>query len=314
MIKNSTTRLIGFSLIIPLCIEAKADDFLNDMMMKFSQSEIIFQRADSNAPFLPLANVQYKAYDDTKLKLDNHQEISIDQTTFAQSAILPILATPRDVVFVGEWINNSHISSNSPDFESFDVTQAGIPIGWLRQINPETQLGGFVAPLGYKSSKDNSNWSWQTLGGLFSRHEYNKEIWWAFGAYFDVGGIDDTYLPYLGAFWQVDKRWSISAIMPWPSVLFAPTKDTFFRFGASPTGSSWQIDSGSSQINQEISGWDFGISGEQRIFKSLWLSLETGLGGLRALRINNGSVIMPDLKVDASSYVKIGINFRPSIN
>lgn len=308
------SNFLRFLLLVLLSFTANADDFLDRMMMKFSQSEIVFQRAESNAPFLPLANAQYKAYDDTKLKLDDQQSISIDQTTFAQSAILPILATSKDVVFIGEWINNSHISSKSTGFESFDVTQAALPLGWLRQVDPETQIAGFVAPLGYKATLDNSKWDWQTLGGIFSRHVYSDDTWWVFGAYFDVGGIEDTYLPYLGAFWQIDEKWSLSAIMPWPAVLFAPTKDTFFRFGASPTGSSWQVDSGSSQINQEISGWDFGISAEQRIFKNLWINLETGLGGLRALRLNNGHVSMPDLKVDSSTYIKLGINFRPSMN
>ncbi|KZZ67315.1 hypothetical protein A3765_18905, partial [Oleiphilus sp. HI0130] len=298
------SRLITLFLLATLSLEASADDFLDRMMMQFSQSEIVFQRAESNAPFLPLASANYKRYNDTKLKFDNQPDISIDQTTFAQSAILPILATPKDIAFVGEWINSSNISSNKSGFESFDVTQAALPIGWLRQINQETQVAGFIAPLGYKATLDNSDWDWQTLGGLFARHVYDNDIWWAFGAYFDVGGIEDTYLPYLGAFWQIDEQWSVSAIMPWPAVLFAPTKDTFFRIGASPTGSSWQIDSGSSQINQEISGWDFGVSAEQRVFKNLWLNLETGLGGLRALRINGSHVSMPDFKVDASSYIK----------
>lgn len=293
---------------------SSAKDYVGEMLMKFAQSEIVFQRAESNAPFVPVAFAEYKAYNDTEVVLDNQQTISIDQTTFAQSAVLPILASSKDIVFIGEWMNNSHIVSDSVGFESFSVTQAALPLGWLRQLDSETQMGGFIAPLGYKASLEGSSWDWQTLGGLFGRHVYSDNIWWAFGAYFDVGGIDDTYLPYLGANWQIDEKWTISAIMPWPAVLFAPSKDTLFRFGASPSGSSWKIDSGSTKINQEISGWDFGIAAEQRIHKGLWFKLEAGLGGLRALRVRDGVIDTPDLKVDASSYIKLGINFRPTMN
>jgi hypothetical protein len=307
-------NFLSLLLLVSLSSWANADDFLDRMMVKFSQSKIVLQRAESNAPFIPLAYAEYKIYSDTNLNLDNQQTISIDQTTFAQGAVLPILATSRDVLFIGEWVNSSQITSDTSGFESFDVAQAAIPVGWLRQLNSETQVAGFIAPLGYKASLQGSNWEWQTFGGLFGRHVYSDDIWWAFGAYFDVGGIEDSYLPYLGAFWQIDEKWSLSAIMPWPAVLFAPTKDTFFRFGASPTGSSWQIDTATAQINQELSGWDFGLSGEQRIYKNLWFKLETGVGGLRSLRLKEGKIKMPDLKVDSSSYIKLGINFRPSVN
>lgn len=303
--------LLSFTLI---SLQSNAKDLISDMATQFADSEIQFQRADSNIPFLPLAYAEYKNYDDTKLTLENDESIIIDQTTYAQGGVLPILASPEDVLFVGEWINKSHISSNSPGFESFDVTQAAIPLGWLHQESPDTQIGGFIAPLGYKADLDGSGWSWQTLGGAFSRHTYSDDIWWAFGAYFDVGGIDDTYLPYLGVFWQVNEKLSVSAIMPWPAILYAPTKNTLFRFGAAPTGSSWKVNRDTTEINQELSGWDFGISAEHRAFKSLWFKVETGFGGLRALRVETNKVKAPDFKVDASSYIKIGINLRPSMN
>ncbi len=303
--------LLGITLFSLKC---NAKDLISEMAAQFANSEIQFQRAESNVPFLPLAYAEYKNYDDTKLKLEDGDTVTIDQTTFAQGAVLPILASPRDVLFIGEWINTSQISSSSPGFESFDATQVAIPLGWLHQESQDTQIGGFIAPLGYKADLDDSGWSWQTLGGAFSRHTYSDDIWWAFGAYFDVGGIDDTYLPYLGAFWQVNEKLSISAIMPWPAILYAPTKNTLFRFGASPTGSSWQVNRDTTQIAQELSGWDFGVAAEHRVFKSLWFKVEAGFGGLRALRLENDEIKAPDFKVDASSYVKIGINLRPSLN
>lgn len=303
--------LFSFTLI---SLQSNAKDLISDMTVQFANSEIQFQRAGSNIPFLPLAYADYKDYDDTKLTLENGDTITIDQTTYAQGAVLPILASPRDVLFIGEWINKSHISSNTPGFESFDVTQAAIPLGWLHQESQDTQIGGFIAPLGYKADLNGSGWSWQTLGGAFSRHTYSDDIWWAFGAYFDIGGIDDTYLPYLGVFWQINEKLSISAIMPWPAMLYAPTKNTLFRFGASPTGSSWQVNRDTTEINQELSGWDFGISAEHRAFKSLWFKIETGFGGLRALRVETNKIKAPDLEIDASSYIKIGVNLRPSMN
>lgn len=292
---------------------AHASGFFDAAMQDFSSSEIVFQRTTSNVPFMPLAYIEHKVYGDTTLVLEDKSKISIDQTTFSQSAIVPFLASPKDIIFVGEWVNNSHLKSNNASFESFDVTQAALPVGWLRQVDKRTQVGGFIAPLAYKASIENSQWSWETLGGIFSRKVHSETTWWAFGLYFNVGGLEDTYLPYLGAYFQLSDQWSLSAIIPWPAILYAPTQDSLFRFGASPTGSSWQLDQESTEISQKISGWDFGLSGEHRIYENLWLKLEGGVGGLRALRLENGDLQAPDFKVDASSYIKFGINFRPSV-
>lgn len=288
-------------------------DPIDELTNRFANSEIVFQRSSSNAPFLPLAYVEVKEYSDSHIALSDDRKITVDQRTFSQSAIVPFLASPRDIIFLGEWINNSKIESDAIGLESFDVTQVALPIGWLRQTSDDNQVGGFLAPLGYKASLNESRWNWEALGGAFGRYVQDKHTWWAYGVYFNVGGIEDTYLPYLGAFWQIDDRWSLSAIMPWPAILYAPSPKTLFRFGASPTASAWRLSQDNTEVSQEISGWDFGLSGERRIYKNLWFKLEGGVGGLRALRLEDGNLRAPDLKVDASSYIKLGVNFRPSM-
>jgi hypothetical protein len=302
-----------FIACLSLSITSASANSIEETMNRFSSSEIVFHRSSSNAPFLPLAYAELKEYSDSQIKLSDDRTINIDQRTFSQSAIAPILASPRDIIFLGEWISSSKIESDAVGLESFDVTQVALPIGWLRQTSNDNQIGGFLSPLGYKASLSESSWNWEALGGAFGRYVQDKHTWWAYGVYFNVGGIEDTYLPYVGAFWQIDDRWSLSAIMPWPAMLYAPNQKTLFRLGASPTSSAWRLSQDNAEVSQEISGWDFGLSGERRIYGNLWLKLEGGVGGLRALRLEDGDLRAPDLTVNASSYIKLGVNFRPSM-
>jgi hypothetical protein len=309
-------HLATFTLTTTLSVLAGSAqaDILQQWLHSFEQSELNFNRSNSNTPFLPLAFVDARNYQDSKLTLTDGSTVEYDQSSVNQGAILPFLMTPRDVLVIGDWVSMSSLKPNSDTLEDFDVLSVGIPIGWMRQLNDDWQVGGFVMPLGHKATLEDSSWNWETLGGGFGRYVQTERLWWAFGVYFDINTDTETWLPYLGASYEFNDRWTLSAVMPWPAILYAPNRDTLFRFGAAPSGSSWLLDTGGERISYALDGWDLAFSGEHRIWGDIWLELEAGIGGLKGLNISNGDWQEPALDVSTSEFITFGINFRPSLN
>ena len=217
-------------------------------------------------------------------------------------------------LMVGEWVSWNRFDTKSGGFQSFDVWSIGLPVGWLRQVDDSRQAAAFVMPLAQKASLPGSDWRIDVLGGAFGRHVERDDFWWVYGVYFDVGSGDDTYLPYLGASWELDEQWTVSAAMPWPAVMYAPSRDTVFRFGAAPSGAAWTLASNQADVDFQLGSWDFGVSAQKRLTGNVWGKIEAGVGGLRSLRVSGGEWKGPEFDLDASPYFSVGINFRPEIN
>lgn len=286
---------------------------LEDWIRSFAESEIVFQRSSSNVPFQPLAFVDARYYGDAEVRRTGEKPVSYDQTTISQAAGLPFLLSPRDVGIVGEWISWSQFDVRNSDFKSFDVLSVGLPVGWLRQAQDRWQVAAFVMPLGHKANLGDAPWAWETLGGVFGRYLQNDRLWWAVGFYFDAGPGDDVYLPYLGAAWEIDDRWTLSAVLPWPAVLYAPNKNTLFRLGAAPSGASWSLRPNGERVTFTLDSWDLGLSAEFRVQGNFWLMVSAGVGGLRALRVVDGRWEEPDVDLGSSPFVGVSLNYRPAL-
>lgn len=285
--------------------------FMQRWVEQFADSEIVFQRGSTNVPFQPLAFVDATHYGESTLERADGSSVSARQTTLSQGAVLPFLMSPRDALLVGDWVSWSHFDSTSSNLDSFDVLSVGVPVGWFRQVNDRWQAGGFVMPLGHKASGE--HWSWETMTGGFARYVQNDRLWWAFGLYADFSPGDNLYLPYVGASYALNERWTLSAVMPWPAVLYAPDSHTLYRLGVSPSGASWSTETGTSDIQYELDTWDFGFSAARRLQGNLWLEGEVGVTGLTGMSLRGSDWEEPDFDVSNSPYISIGINFRPSL-
>ncbi|MEH6565262.1 MAG: hypothetical protein V7756_08075 [Halopseudomonas sp.] len=306
---------LGFGLALLACFAptAKADPaFMQRWVTQFEDSEIVFQRGKTNVPFQPLAFVETTHYGESELERDDGSSVSARQTTLSQGAVLPFLMSPRDALLIGDWVGWTRFDSTSSELGSFNVLSAGLPVGWFRQVNSQWQAGGFVMPLGHKASGE--HWSWETMAGGFTRYVQNDRLWWAFGLYADFSPGDDLYLPYLGASYAMTKHWTLSAVMPWPAVLYVPDDHSLYRLGVSPSGASWSVDNERENIQYELDTWDFGFSAERRVHANLWLKGELGVTGLTGMSIHGDDWEEPDFSVSSSPYISIGINFRPAID
>jgi len=286
---------------------------VDDWVRSFAESQIVFQRATSNVPFPPLAFIDVSQYQDAKVRRPHADSISYDQTNVSQGAAVPFLLGPRDVFVVGDWLGWSRFDARSTAAESFDVLSVGVPVGLLHQGSRRWQSAEFIMPLGHKTNLDDSSWSWETLGGVFARYLQSDSLWWAFGLYADVKPGPDTYLPYLGVSWSIDDHWTLSAIMPWPAVMYAPTRDTLFRLGGAPSGASWSLRPNGDQAAFTLDSWDLGAAAEHRIHGNFWLAIEAGVGGLRTLRVTDGELREPDVSISHSPYISVGVRFRPAL-
>jgi hypothetical protein len=199
------------------------------------------------------------------------------------------------------------------DIDSFNVGTVGIPIAWLRQADEDWQLAAFVMPRANHSSLENSNWTFQTMGGTFARWTQRDHVWWAFGFYFDIAPDDNFYIPYVGASWNINERWTLSAVMPWPAVLYAPTPDWLFRLGMSPSGASWAINPEGGDVAVNIDAWDFGLTTSRRVRGNFWVDVEVGVGAFRGLRISGSDVKDPEIDSGASWFAGMEFNYRPAV-
>ncbi len=292
---------------------AQAEGLVDSLVRRFTESEFEFLRAKSNAPFLPLAWVTATAYDEGEFRMPdgNGTPITFSQTSFSQGAFAPIPLGERDALVIGDWISATRFELQGAPRDELNLFSVSIPVGWIRQQSPDWQIAAFVSPLGHHTNDD--DWYWETLGGVFARRVTSDNVAWIFGAYFDVAPLEDFYTPYIGATFVLNERWSINAVMPWPGVTYAPTTETYFRFGVVPSGASWSIEADGSQPRMNLSSWNFGLSMEHRLHKNIWFGAEIGVAGIRGLSLVGGDFEEPETKLDNTGYALLTINWRPGV-
>lgn len=319
MANNSKTaryhRLV-ITLLMTICVfstpafAAEKANFVQTIEEQFKASDITFGTANSNVPFIPVAFAGSKFYSDTQAEGPNSNKLEYDVNSYQQAAGVPFFMGQKDVLVLGEYLSWTEFNVHTNGVNSFEVASVGLPIGWLKQVKPSWQMAAFVMPFGhYTMLKHDEYWDWEYMGGVFARYVQSETLWWAFGVYADVAEHDDNfYTPYVGASWAINEEWTLSAIMPWPAISYAPSSDWLFQLGASPSSSSWSIDLERNNTSMNLDAWDFGLSVEHRVYGNFWLSAEAGVGGFRALRFSDSDV--EDVDVDFSKGAFFGVNFK----
>lgn len=301
-----------------------AEGLIQNQVEAFKNSEIIFQKSHSNVPFAPLAFMEVSSYGDAKVDTSSRGvNLEYDVDMVSQGAAMPFLINERSAILVGEYlsyarfnVHNTGAAQQNPDIvdDRFSVSSVGLPLGWMYQNNEKWQTMAFVMPMTHKSTLPDADRSWQYLMGAFARYISNEDLWWIYGVYADLSEGDDFVVPYVGAYWAVNEHWSLSAIMPWPSVTYASSPDWFVRFGVSPSSASWSIDPAEGAAAVNYDAWDFGLTYERRLWNRVWMHIEGGVGGFRGIRIENDQMEDSDITVSTSPYISIGVNYRPSLN
>jgi hypothetical protein len=291
------------------------DSSIAETAQAFAESELVFVRGLSNAPFLPVALLGSDYYDDAMVSEEGatpdvagkHYQVS----TASQYAGVPFLLNKRSMVVLGEYLSYADFSVENG--EDFSTTSAAIAAGYLYQLTNDWQLLGGILPVHHRSSLGERRKDyWQVMGGALTRYTRNDRLWWLFGVVFDDSEFGTTWLPYIGASLIINQAWSVSALLPWPQVIYAPSKDWFVSAGASYSGSSWAVNSNTGAVGLNLSGFDFGVGGARRLKGALWIEAKAGVGGLRGLSINDGDISGPAIDVSSSPFISISLTLRPS--
>ena len=281
----------------------------------FTESELVFVRGLNNAPFLPVAFLGNTYYGDAMVSEEGATpetagtRYSVNSTS--QYAGVPFLLNKRSMVVLGEYVSYSNFSVDNG--EDFSVASATLGAGYLYQVSDDWQMIGALVPFyNHSSIGERGKDYWQVMGGAVARYTRNDRLWWLFGVGFSDSDFGTTWVPYVGASLILNERWSVSALLPWPQVIYAPNKDWFVSLGAAYSGNSWAVDTGTGKVGLNLSGFDFGFGGGMRLKGPLWLEGAVGVGGLRSLTINDGNVSGPSIDVSSSPFINISLTFRPS--
>ncbi len=291
------------------------EGFVERAARAFTESDLVFARSFSNAPFLPVAFLGSTHYGDATVS----EEGATPETagtryrvnSTSQYGGIPFLLNKRSMAVLGEYVSYSNFTVDNG--EDFSVASASLAAGYLYQVNPDWQVIGALVPFyNHSSLGERGKDYWQVMGGAVARYTRNDRLWWLFGVVFDDSDFGTSVLPYVGASLTLNERWSVSAILPWPQVMYAPSKDWFVSLGASYSGNSWAVNSTTGAVGLNLSGFDFGFGAGMRLKGPLWLEGAVGVGGLRALTITDGEVSGPSIDVSSSPFVNISLTFRPS--
>ena len=281
----------------------------------FNESDLVFVRGLSNAPFLPVAFLGNTHYGDAMVSEEGATpetagtRYNVNSTS--QYAGVPFLLNKRSMVVLGEYVSYSNFSVDNG--EDFSVASASLGAGYLYQVNDDWQMIGALVPFYHHSSiGERGKDYWQVMGGAVARYTRNERLWWLFGVGFNDSDFGTTWVPYVGASLILNERWSVSALLPWPQVIYAPSKDWFVSLGAAYSGNSWAVNSTTGAVGLNLSGFDFGFGAAMRLKGPLWLEGTAGVGGLRSLTINDGNVSGPSIDVSSSPFINISLTFRPS--
>lgn len=293
---------------------AVAQGFAARTLEALAASELAFPRADSNVPFAPLAQLSARLYDESEVLTPEGAAVNtFQQEDISAAALLPFVPGRRDLLVAGAYAASRWFAGDEPGTDTFRLNTVGLPLAWLRQLRPQWQAAALVAPMWHFSDADGAQDSTQLLGGAFLRYQPNERLWWAFGVFGDRNDLDSYLMPYVGASFIINRRWTLSAIMPWPAILYAPNEDWFFSLGASPSGASWNQRVDRSDVAVSIDTWDFGLSAERRLRGRLWLGARAGIGGLRGLRFDTGDNRLrgAEFELTSGAFFSLSLKLRP---
>jgi hypothetical protein len=283
----------------------------------FANSDLVFTRSRSNAPFLPIAYAGGAVYDDATVRdfAQPGSSLDLQQSSASLAAGLPFLMSPTDALVVGLYAGRSQFSVESDnllELEDFKVTSAALGVGYLKQLNEAWQGLAFVLPFYNDTDLANGSSYWQTMGGAFARYTHNPDLWWMFGAFGSTSSFESYLLPYVGVSWTISPDWTVSGILPWPQIIWSPSRDWLIGVGGMYSGSGWAISAATGEVAVDLNAFDLGIEYQRRLYGSLWGSLSVGVGGLRNLQFSTGGETDgPEFDVSSSPYIRFNFTMRP---
>jgi len=301
-----TVLLLGVTWVAP----APAG-VIDSILDNFHRSDFAFGRTDGNAPFPPLAWLSYQDRGESDLSL-NGQTVRFDESSLSQFLLAPLWIGQKDMIIAGEYAGWQRVSFKAPLTAERDLYTFMPILAWMRQTGPHRQIGAFVAPE-YSHGADYAGYEFTDLSayaGVIGINWTSDDFAWAYGLVGDFSSERSLIFPYLGCYWQPSPRWSVAAILPWPSVSYAPTRDFMFQVGLSPADATLASTPDGS-LRMSYTSWSLLFSAHRRLARNYWFSANVGWAGLGNFAVSTDGDTETNYDLRRDLVWSLQISFRP---
>jgi len=247
---------------------------------------------------------------ESELVVDD-RELRFEEMSASQFLVMPVWIGRKDMLLIGEYAAWQQIDFSAPQPGRRNLYTFVPLLGWLRQAGEHTQLAAFVAPE-YSTGDDISGYSfseWSGYAGVIGISWTSERFAWMYGGVAAFSHDTNMLFPYVGCLWQPTPHWSVSAILPWPSVSYALDHDTMFQVGISPADGT--LAAAGDDLRMSYTSWSLLFSGHRRVHKNFWLSAYVGWAGAGNFAISTHAQPETDYKFQRDMVFSLQFSFRP---
>jgi hypothetical protein len=301
----------GYILLLLLMVTgSKAYAFGDVLIDKILRSDFIYDRGITNMPFIPIGYLTATHQD--KLEVEPcpfaQQECEFQYQSISQGAGLPVWVGQKNMLILGETLDVDVFKTKN---DSTTINTGGLLAAWVTQHSTQWQSGAFIYHYQNLDSDTRSDNTSGTIGGAVARYRHSARLHSYWGAVQVSGGDESLLYPYAGFDWLINNYWGVSAVIPWPTVNYAPNEDQLFKVGALISETTWSVKQNDRFYTQDFSQLSLGISFEQKFSKLVWGELAIGYTGLGKLQIESDADSEITTDIASRPFIKLALNLRP---
>ncbi|WP_185236519.1 hypothetical protein [Teredinibacter franksiae] len=299
-----------FSIVV---VTARAHAVGENIIDAVMRSDFVFDRNVSNVPFFPVGYLGGNVQGGIELEDCGPESCELSLQNYSHALGLPVWVGQKNMILLGETLDYETIELNVPGGENQKRTikTAGGMLAWVGQPSTSIQVGAFYY---YYSGFDfgkSIDHPWGSIGGGGFRYRHRP----TFHTYWGLVGINEqsmqTYIPYIGFDLYLGKKWSVSALLPWPAISYAPNKHSIYRLGAIYSTSQWVADGETELDVKSISQVNVGLSYERQLFSMLWGEVGAGYSGFGRYSIEEQGNVEFEQNIASTPFIKMSLNIRP---
>jgi Domain of unknown function (DUF6268) len=292
---------------------AEVDASIDDLVQAFAASEIKLSRVENDVPMPPLGWMQQRFYSSAEFSSYSgaNPPGSFRQHETGVGLFLPAYIGRRDLVLAGLDASRDVFDFKSGSARDIEVLTLTPATGWLHQLNPDSQIGAFLAPMFSSAHSGSGRWGAQAFAGVLATHQARDSMTLIYGAVYEYSFGSHRGYPYLGLNWLPDRHWAVALIVPWPAISYAPTDRFFLQLGAQPGGTAWRLRADGEEAAANFGSWNLSASFGWRLANRLWLSGSAGFAGLRSFEVSDRQGTRLEAEINGCPVFNLALQFRP---
>jgi hypothetical protein len=210
---------------------------------------------------------------------------------------------------VGTEFNWTRFDFKELPYKTEDLYIIKIPFSVIYEDEKWSVMGS-VAPGVFSDLNDLTDDDFRITGYAMSYYKWNPRLKLALGAAYDrVFGRDELY-PLAGVVWDVGEHLEFNLVLPYPAIIYSPSRRLLFFADARPAGSLWNVEGTDEDSDFKLEGWRLGLGLEYEIYKHIWFHLGGGASVDRKYEYREKGFDYIDSDADDAFFVRTGIVIR----